>query len=69
MSIERNANDGAIPGAIGEVRSEPNERLEAARIREVILEGYRDALAGQTVAYRGNLRQLLENERSEPSGQ
>ncbi len=35
-------------------------RLEARRIREAILEGYRDAILGRTVIYQGNLRQLMK---------
>ena len=38
---------------------EKHERLEAARIRDAILEGYGDALSGRTVEYRGDLRALL----------
>lgn len=36
------------------------ERLEAARIRRAILEGFDDAINGRTVEYRGNLRALLD---------
>lgn len=36
------------------------ERLEAARIRDAIIEGYQDALQGKTIVYRDNLRQLLK---------
>ncbi len=45
-------------------RDEPNSdaaiRKEARRIREAILEGYRDAILGRTVIYQGNLRQLMK---------
>ena len=40
--------------------SDAASRKEARRIREAILEGYRDAILGRTVIYQGNLRQLLE---------
>jgi hypothetical protein len=39
---------------------ERRERLEAARIRDAILEGYQDVMNGRTVEYQGDLRTLLE---------
>jgi hypothetical protein len=39
---------------------EKKERLEAAQIRDAILDGYQDALQGRTIPYDGNLRQLLK---------
>lgn len=39
---------------------EKKERLEAARIRDAILEGYQDFASGRTVEYQGNLRALLK---------
>ena len=39
---------------------EKKERLEAARIRDGILEGYQDAIAGRVVEYRGDLRRVLK---------
>ena len=35
------------------------EELEAARIRDSILEGYEDVLKGRAVEYRGDLQSLL----------
>jgi hypothetical protein len=40
---------------------EGSEQAEAARIRQAILEGYRDAIEGRTVRYDGNLRELLRS--------
>lgn len=34
-------------------------QLEAARLREGIVEGYRDAIAGRTVRFEGDLSALL----------
>ncbi len=45
---------------IRQVLREKKERLEAARIRDAIIQGYQDAIAGRTVIYRGNLRRLLK---------
>jgi hypothetical protein len=39
---------------------ERRERQEAARIRDAILQGYRDFLNGRTVEYKGNLRSILK---------
>lgn len=41
------------------VLREKKERLEAARIRDAILEGYQDAIQGRTVPYHGDLRGLI----------
>jgi len=41
-------------------RRERMERLEAARIRDAILEGYQDLAQGRTAVYCGNLRRLLK---------
>lgn len=65
--IEQNSGDGtlfATPSEfVRDVLREKKERLEAGRIREAIIEGYEDAIAGRTVEYRGNLRQLLKKAR------
>jgi antitoxin ParD1/3/4 len=45
---------------IRQVLREKKERLEAARIRDAVIQGYQDAIAGRTVIYRGNLRRLLK---------
>jgi hypothetical protein len=42
------------------VLCEKKERLEAAKIRDAILEGYQDVMSGRTVEYQGNLRVLLK---------
>jgi antitoxin ParD1/3/4 len=65
--VDQNSGDGTLYATPSEfVRSvlrEKKERLEAAAIRDAILEGYQDAIAGRTVVYRGNLRQLLKKVR------
>jgi antitoxin ParD1/3/4 len=35
-------------------------QLEAEQLRQGIIDGYRDALAGRTVTFRGDLRALLK---------
>jgi hypothetical protein len=51
---------GAMSTGFGGHAREKKERLEAARIRDAIIQGYQDAIAGRTVIYRGNLRRLLK---------
>jgi len=62
--VDQNCGDGTLYATpsefVRDVLREKKERLEAARIRDAILEGYQDALAGRTVPYRGNLRALLK---------
>ncbi len=38
---------------------EKKMRLEAAAVRDAILEGYGDAISGRTVPYSGNLRDVV----------
>ena len=61
--VDQNSGDGtlfATPSEfVRDLLREKKQRLEAAQIREAIIEGYRDATAGRTVEYQGNLRQLL----------
>ncbi len=62
--VDQNSGDGTLYATpsefVRDVLREKKERLEAARIRDAILEGYQDALYGRTAPYRGNLRRLLK---------
>ncbi len=62
--VDQNSGDGTLYATPGEfvrdVLREKKERLEAAQIRDAILDGYQDALQGRTDPYRGDLRQLLK---------
>ena len=62
--VDRNSGDGTLYATpsefVRDVLREKKERLEAAQIRDAILEGYEDAINGRTVVYRGNLRKLLK---------
>jgi len=61
--VDQNSGDGTLYATPGEfvrnVLREKKERLEAAQIRDAILDGYQDVIQGRTVPYRGDLRQLL----------
>ena len=45
---------------VRDVLREKKSRIEAARIRDAILDGYQDAISGRTVPYKGNLKELLK---------
>ena len=66
--IDENSGDGtlfATPSEfVRDVLREKKERLEAALIRDAILDGYQDAIQGRTVPYRGNLRELMKKAQS-----
>jgi len=52
-----------------DVLREKKQRLEAAAIRDGLLEGYQDVIEGRTVEFTGDLRQTLaEAKRREDSG-
>lgn len=61
--IDRNCGDGTLYATpsefVRDVLREKKERLEAALIRESILDGYQDAVEGRTVPWSGNLKQLM----------
>jgi len=62
--IDENCGDGTLYATPSEfvrnVLREKKERIEAARIRDAIMDGYQDAIQGRTAPYRGDLRQLLK---------
>lgn len=62
--VDRNCGDGTLYATpsefVRDVLREKKQRLEAAQIRDAILEGYQDLSQKRTVAYRGNLRKLLK---------
>lgn len=62
--IDQNSGDGTLYATpsefVRDVLREKKERLEAARIRDAILDGYQDVQKGRTVPFRGNLRQAMK---------
>jgi antitoxin ParD1/3/4 len=62
--VDENSGDGTLYATPSEfvrnVLREKKERIEAARIRDAILDGYQDAIQGRTVPYRGDLRKILK---------
>ena len=62
--IDKNSGDGTLYATpsefVRDVLREKKERLEAAQIRDAILDGYQDAIQGRTAAYQGDLRRLMK---------
>ncbi|MGE0108517.1 MAG: type II toxin-antitoxin system ParD family antitoxin [Bdellovibrionales bacterium] len=62
--IDSNCGDGTEYSTPSEfLRSlirEKKERIEAAKLREAVLEGYQDAIAGRTIAFNGSLNDALK---------
>lgn len=61
--IDRNCGDGTLYATPSEflrdVLREKKERMEAAEMRDAILEGYRDIIDGRVVEFKGDLRAVL----------
>ncbi|MFO0914301.1 MAG: hypothetical protein U0795_15180 [Pirellulales bacterium] len=62
--IDENCGDGTLYATPSEfVRDLLRQRklqLEAERVRDAIIEGYEDAIAGRSFRFNGNLRSLLK---------
>ncbi len=65
--IDRNCGDGTLFATPSEflrdLLREKKERMEAAEMRDAILEGYRDLIEGRVVEFKGNLRASLREAR------
>ncbi len=62
--INRNSGDGTLYATPSEflrdVLREKKERMEAAELREGIVEGYRDLIEGRVIEFTGNLRKTMK---------
>ncbi len=62
--VDQNSSDGTVYATPSEfVRDflrERKDRQEAAFARDSILDGYQDAIAGRTVAFKGDLKSHLK---------
>lgn len=62
--IDQNSGDGTLYATpsefVRDVLRRHKLRQQAADVRDAILEGYQDAVAGRTVAYNGDLKGLLK---------
>lgn len=61
--IDENSGDGTLYATPSEflrdVLREKKQRMEAAKMRDSILAGFRDLNAGRYVEYRGSVRELI----------
>ena len=62
--IEENCGDGTLYATpsefVRDLLRQKKIQTEAAQVRNAIIEGYEDAIAGRTVAFDGDLRSLLK---------
>jgi antitoxin ParD1/3/4 len=62
--IEENCGDGTLYATpsefVRDLLRQKKLQIEAARVRDAILEGYQDAIDGRMVSFNGNLRSLLK---------
>ncbi len=62
--IEENCGDGTLYATpsefVRDLLRQKRLQIEAAKVRDAILEGYQDAIDGRTVSFEGNLRNLLK---------
>jgi antitoxin ParD1/3/4 len=62
--VDRNSGDGssfATPSEfVRDALRERKARMEAAEMRDGILEGYQDVLAGRVIEFKGSLRDAIK---------
>lgn len=62
--IDRNCGDGTLYATPSEflrdVLRQKKERMEAAEMRDGILEGYRDLIEGRVLEFKGDIRATLK---------
>ena len=62
--VDQNCGDGTLYATpsefVRDLLRQKKSRQEAAEARDAILEGYQDAIAGRTVAFKGDLKSLLK---------
>ena len=62
--VDQNSGDGTLFATPSEfvrhLLREKKERQDAEAARDAILDGYQDAIAGRTVAFKGDLKSLLK---------
>lgn len=62
--VDANCGDGTLYATpsefVRDLLRHKKLEIEAASVRDAILEGYQDAIQGRTVTFNGNLRGLLK---------
>lgn len=65
--VDQNCGDGTLYATPSEflrdMLRERKARMEAAEMRDGILEGYQDVIAGRVVEFKGSLREAMEEAR------
>lgn len=65
--IDKNSGDGTLYATpsefVRDILRRHKAQEEAAQVRDAILDGYQDAIAGRTVEFKGNLKTLLKKAR------
>lgn len=63
--IEENCGEGTLYSTpsefVRDLLRQKKLQIEAAKVRDAIIEGYQDAIEGHTVKFEGDLRGLLRN--------
>jgi len=61
--VDENSGDGTLYATPSEfmrdVLREKKQRLEAAKMRDSILAGYQDLIAGRSIEYQGSVREVI----------
>lgn len=69
--IDENSGDGTLYATPSEflrdVLREKKQRIEAAKMRDAILDGFKDLIAGRSVEYRGSVRDLIKEVQNQSS--
>ena len=65
--VDENSGDGTLYATPSEfmrdVLREKKQRLEAAKMRDSILAGYQDLIAGHSIEYQGSVREVIKQVR------
>ena len=63
--IDQNTGDGTLYSTpsefVRDILRRHKLQQEAGQVRDAIIEGYQDAIAGRTLAFQGDLQRLLKN--------
>jgi len=65
--VDENSGDGTLYATPSEfmrdVLREKKQRLEAAKMRDSILDGFKDLIAGRSIEYQGSVREVIKQVR------
>ena len=63
--VDENSGDGTLYATPSEfmrdVLREKKQRLEAAKMRDSILDGFQDLIAGRSIEYQGSVREVIKH--------